>query len=191
MSDDVKQLALLPGQFAWCKDEKSGTLVMYVGPTRLTPTDDDIFMKQNPDKPDELIPVSSIREAVQNFVTIHPGEYAVVHNPVVIASDDYPNGKFGKDKNSLESLDYGKTRVLTKGHFPIWPGQRVELRPVHELFSNQYLVVRVVDAERVDTKAPYYPITLECAGTTKAVVDAQGEGDKPQPIEPTSEGDKP
>ena len=89
---DVKQIALQPGQFAWCRDEKSGSLSLYVGPTRLTPTDDDVFLMQSEDG--ELTPVESIREAVQPFIMIRPGEYAVVHNPVANSTPDRPNGAF-------------------------------------------------------------------------------------------------
>jgi len=172
--EELKQITLQPGQYAWCRDEQKGSLRLYVGPVRLTPTDDDVFLKQDPDDPSRLIPVAFLIEAVQNFITIQSGHYAVIHNPVKQESNDrdYPNGKYGSDKNSLIDLDYGKTRVLTEGFFPIWPGQRVEIRPVHELQSNEYLIARVVDANRVDTNAPFYQLTLDCASTTEAVVDA-------------------
>jgi hypothetical protein len=183
--EDAKQIALQNGQFAWCRNDKDGKLNLYVGPVRLTPTEDDIFLKTDSKNLGKFVPVSYLYEAVQDFVTIHDGEYAIVHNPSINATKDYPNGKYSSDKNSLEALDYGKSRVLTAGHFPVWPGQIVEIRPVHELESNEYLIVRVVDAERVDKEAPFYGVTLDCASIAAAVVDTTEQAPPPK-----SEGEK-
>lgn len=170
-NEETKQAALQNGQFAWCRNDKDGKLLLYVGPYRLTPTDDDVFLKPDPNNPGKFVPVSHVSEAVQEFITVRDGEYAIIYNPAITFTNERPNGSYTPEKNSLEALAYGKSRVLTSGHFPVWPGQIVEIRKVHELESHEYLIVRVVDAERIDTNAQFYDLTLDCAAIAAAVVD--------------------
>ncbi|MCX6745159.1 MAG: hypothetical protein NTX82_06570 [Candidatus Parcubacteria bacterium] len=170
MVAEVRKSPLLLGQFVWVASKKDGTIKLIIGPDPLEVTEDDIPMMPNAQNPWEFGPVE-ITQAVQRFVTLKPHQYAVIHNPVDSDTDtDYPNGKYNKGKNEMKPLKYGTKRVVIAGHFPVWPGQWVEVREIHRLDSKQYITV-VVEKVPVDVKAPYYELTVACADIKKAVVD--------------------
>jgi major vault protein len=117
-----------------------------------------------------LTPVDSPMQAIQDFIQLRPGEYAVVHNPASSFEEDYPNGKYSSGRGDMKDLAKGTKRVITQGHFPVWPGQKVEVRNMHYLSSSQFIMV-AVESDKIDEKAPYYELTVKCARIRKAVVD--------------------
>jgi hypothetical protein len=171
------------GKYVWVLSRKDGKYRVIIGPDPLDASEDDMPIVADAVNPMKMISMNSASEAIQDFITLNTGEYAVVHSPAELSpgsdTDTYPNGNFQNGKNEMKSLQLGKKRVITSGHFPLWPGQRVEIRKMHELSSNQYLMV-VVESTAVDTKAPYYDLTGRCAGIKRAVVDetvgSEGEG---------------
>jgi len=169
-ADSTLKRPLITGQFVWSISKKDGKLKIIVGPDPLEATDDDIFVIPDKENPKKLVPVSHPNEAVQDFVTLKIGEYAVVHSPSESSTPDYPNGNYSSAKNDMKPLKHGQKRVITSGHFLIWPGQSVEIRKLHQLSSSQYLMVVVENAD-IDPNAPYYDVTMKCAGIKKAVVD--------------------
>ncbi len=174
MAVEISKRPLLPGQFAWVVSKKDGKPKVIIGPDPLDVTDDDISVVPDKENPRKMIPVSSATEAIQDFMTLNTGEYAVIHSPAEISQGTdigaFPNGNHSSGRNELKTLKHGQKRVVISGHFPLWPGQSVEMRKIHELSTSQYLMV-VVESEDVDTKAPYYDVTMKCAGIKKAVVD--------------------
>jgi len=169
-ADSVLKKPLITGQFVYSISKKDGKLKITIGPDPLEATDDDIFVIPDKDDPKKMIPVSHPNEAVQDFITLKTGEYAVVHSPSESCLPDYPNGNYQSARNEMKPLKHGSKRIITSGHFPVWPKQSVEIRKIHQLFSSQYLVVVVENAE-IDSTAPYYEVTMKCAGIKKAVVD--------------------
>ena len=167
---EVTKRPLGVGQFVWSMSKKDGKYKILIGPDPLEATDDDIFFISDSEDPKKIVPVGNPGEAIQDFITLKTSEYAVLHSPSETTSDDYPNANHSSGKNDMKPLLRGQKRTITAGHFPLWPGQSVEIRRVHSLSSNQYLMV-VVESDKVDVNAPYYDITVKCAGIKKAVVD--------------------
>jgi len=173
MNEENKR-PLLPEQYLWNVDRKDGKWKMIVGPDGLETTADDLWYVA--DESGDLVPVDSSNEAIQGFVVVEPGAYVVLHNHAESFDEEYPNGRYSDGRNEMKALRYGKKRVITSGHFPLWPGQRVDRRQVHHLSASQFLTVVVED--QVDPDAPYYEITLQCAKITTAVVDETVAGDE-------------
>lgn len=169
-TDPSAKRPLFAGQFAWAISKKSGIYVVIFGPDPMDATDDELFVISSKDDPTKVEPVEHATSSIQDFVTIRPGEYAVIHNPAENFTVDHPNGPYTKGRNEVKALMHGCKRVVTKGYFPIWPGQRVEVRKMHTLSSNQYLMA-VVESEEIDTSAPYYDLTLKCASIKKAIIN--------------------
>ena len=194
---DEEKRPLLSGEFAWTVSRKDGKLSLRIGPDPLELTDDDIPMKPDSTHPGKPIRSASAADAIQQFVVLEPGQYAVVHSPVDVSrrdrEDGYPNGMYSSGRNDMKSLSYGRKMVITAGHFPVWPGQVVEIRPVHHVASDEYIVVQVEGD--VDASAPYYDLTVECAEIKSVVVDdtvategeAQTTEDRGEEKEPTDE----
>ncbi len=171
---------LLSGEYAWSVSKKDGKMRMHIGPDAFELTDDDMLMV--PDPLNTNVPVrlasdddgpANPNRAIQKFVVIQPGQYAVIHSPVdstTPKTTDHPNGSFSSGKNEAKPLHHGHKDVITDGFFPLWPGQSVELRPVHHLDSDDYIVVQV-ESPVVDIDAPYFDITEQCSGIRSVVVD--------------------
>ncbi|MFC1598901.1 hypothetical protein ACFL2U_02775 [Patescibacteria group bacterium] len=192
----MAKLPLLKGEYAHVASKKDGSLKLLCGSDPLQPTDDDIFLVEDAQDPDKFEPVDHdrAREAVKKFITLKPDQYAIIHSPASSYTEEYPNGNWKQGKNDLIGLDYGAKRVVTSGSFPLWPGQSVEIRKVHELDSDQFLMVRV-ESSKIDEDAPYYQKTVECAGIKTAMVDAtvDSEGDVasiPQQESPAKEDEE-
>ena len=167
----------MAGQYLWIASKKDGQLRMLIGPDPLDVSEDDIFLIPDQNNPTKWTPVDQASSAIQEFVTINHDEYAVIYNPVDSADVDKPNGGYQKGKNEMKVLKRGSKRTVTSGYFPVWPGQRVEVRKVHTLSASQYLVA-VVENPNVDEQAPYYSLTIQSAGLKKAVFETAE--DKPE-----------
>ena len=169
---EIEKKPLLTGQYAFAVKKKDGQLCVFIGPDPLTEiTEDDIpLVPVDRESTDELRRASSIYEAIQEFIRIQPDEYVVLHNPSVSFTDDHPNGGYQSKRNDMKDLEMGKKRVITAGHFPLWPRQWIERRKIHHLSANQYLMVEVESTD-IDVSAPYYDLTLKCANIETAVID--------------------
>lgn len=159
---------LLAGWQAWVATKKDGRTRLIVGPDAFDAGEDDAFVVPDSNDPTRLVFVASAQESVRQFTSVRPDEYAVIFNPTEQHEEGYPNGKYTPGKNDMKALVYGTKRVVRSGHFPLWPGQRVEVRKIPTLLANQYLVV-VVESEDVDEQSPFFPITMRCAEMFKDV----------------------
>ncbi len=174
MAAEITKRPLILGQFVWTVSRKNSKFVVYIGPDPLELTEDDIPVMPDRDDPTKIIFVDSLMAAIQNFVSLRPGQYAVVLNPASSATDEYPNAPYSSGRNDMKALVYGQKRVIMSGSFPVWPGQKVEVRNVHILSSSQYLTA-VVESADVDSKAPHYDLTVRCALIKQAVVETKRE----------------
>jgi len=149
-----------------------------------------------------VIDLTQSRSAIREFELVRTGEYFRLHNPHTQYTESYPNGTYNSVRSELSvgALAMGKVRVVSKGTFPLWPGQWVERLEVHRLRSDEYLIAQVEDAEAIDTSAPYFQLTLECARqahaievglstTPQGVVDTVAGGESPVDGESVSNDD--
>lgn len=177
----IPKRPLTSGQFAWAISKKSGHFSVIIGPDPMDATDDELFVVPSRMDPTKVETADSPAGAIQNFVLIKPGEYAVIHNPTESYTDDHPNGPYAKGRGEVKPLKHGTKRVVTSGYFPVWPGQNIEVRELHTLSSNQYLMA-VVESENIDDKAPYFGITMRCASIKKAVIEDKSTSDTETPL---------
>lgn len=168
--DPSMKRPLTSGQFAWAISKKSGVFSVIIGPDPMDATDDELFVVPSRREPTKVEQADSSAAAIQDFILIKPGEYAVIHNPTESFTADHPNGPYTKGRGDVKALKHGTKRVVTTGYFPVWPGQQVEVREIHTLSSNQFLMA-VVESDIVDETAPYYDITVKCATIKKAMVN--------------------
>lgn len=188
-----QDMPLLPRQIVWVVNTKTGIVAPIVGPDSLVSTGDDAFLMPDPQDPFKVVKVESEKEAIQDFITLRPDQYAVIHNPGDGSTIDYPNGPFapGREKARAPELSLGKKRVVVQGCFPRWPEQKIEVRSIHRLSSNEFLVVEVED-ENVDSDAPYFDLLVKCAQITTALVDetvASKDGGDVKKVEVTGSDD--
>src|SRR5262249_60244341 len=122
-------------------------------------------------------------------VMARDGEYVILSNPVLngtVDADHAKNGAFIAGGNKEKELVSGTKRIIPGPcSFPLWPGQSAEVRPAHKLGANQYLLVEVVGD--VEERAPYFPLVIESAGLSGAVIGPGGEAEVapsagPQPL---------
>ena len=161
---------LLPNHLLWTVT-KEGKYNIYVGPMMLDISEDETLLAPNKSNHEELMSVETLQEAIQKFVTIKTGEYAVIHNPAKGSSGINPNSSFTKSgKNSMSELDHGEKKSIISGNFPLWPGQWIEKRPIHKISADEFLMVEIIDRD-VDKTAPYYPLLVQCSEIKNAVLD--------------------
>lgn len=173
MAENKRQL--LSQQYAWTTTKKDGKFATFFGPHQFSLTDENVPFVPDPKDPEKIIEATDHSRAIQDFIVIKPSEYAIVYNPTEQYSEAYPNGQY-KTGQSVEmpELLYGGKRVVVSGSFPLWPYQRVELRKIHELSTDQYLVA-VVESTKVDKEAPFYKLLCKCAAIKTTVVDESVE----------------
>ncbi len=182
-----RKIPVTERQFLWVQDDDKGEVILHVGPTMVSPTAADRvvvddgeggFREDNSGRPQRMIELSD-------------SHYAVLYNPLADKlEDEGPNGRFRPGRNESRSLKNG-TRHMIPGpcSFYLRPGQRVEVRDVHELASNQYLVVKVYG--EVEQSAIYYDITVRSAAITTATAEdvsgasSTSEAEQAEPTELT------
>lgn len=138
-------LVLPPQTFAFVLDSTKGKVSAYVGPYKnsLSNTDQLVVWDEALKR---VTPVSRVDAAIQTFVTAEEGQYIVLTNPA--AGDGSVHPPKGNSTESIE-LDFGRREVVSgPATFPLWPGQSAQVIEGHHLRYNQYLIVRVYDADQ-------------------------------------------
>jgi len=136
-------LVLPVGQYAFVQDTSTtGVVHVHVGPTVVKISGAEQAVNYD-HRQRAILAVDQMYDAVHNAILVEKGQYAILENP---ASDDAPFPIKGSRPSA--ELDMGR-RVVINGpaNFVPWPHQHVELIPGHQLRSNQYLLIRVYDAD--------------------------------------------
>ena len=147
------QLVLAQNQYVNIQDATKGMVHVYAGPFA--------FALSNTDKPvvydnrlDKFIDCS-LHEAIQQSPMVPEGHYLVLENPAFDNTGALIAPKTGKGDGV--ALQVGrKINIPGPATFPLFPGQYAQVIPGHHLRSNQYLVVRVYNAEQANKNAPTY-----------------------------------
>src|SRR3990172_1411311 len=137
-----REIVLAPNEYAYVLDTTKGHINCYVGPnkTSLAQTDQPVVFDPRSKR---FAPVVEIADAIQLFATAPANWYLVLKNPAT--SRAHPNPGVS---NTLAELAVGKkVNVAGPVSFPLWPGQMAKVIEGHRLRSNQYLWVRIYDAE--------------------------------------------
>jgi major vault protein len=168
-SPERSDLVLNPNEFVFVQERSKGVVSVNVGPFRSTMSETDQAVLW--DSTTRRFVRADQQAAVQIFVTANDGQYVVLANPVPGNEPYYP--EVGRSSSAI-SLATGR-RVVRAGplHFPLWPGQVAQVIDGHQLRSNEYLLVRVCNAE--DARAHWAELVVQTA-----------ENNIPTPITPDS-----
>lgn len=136
-----RELVLAPNEFAYILDTTKGLIACYVGPNKTSLAQTDQPVRLNPDT--GRFASVELSQAVTLFVTAPTNAYVVLENP----APDNAHPRVGL-ANALIELEVGR-RINVPGpiSFALWPGQVAQVIEGHRLRSDEYLVVRVHDAE--------------------------------------------
>lgn len=136
------ELVLAPGTYAYVLDKTKGKVSVVVGPYKssLSNTDQlvvwDVATQRYRD-------VQNTDGSQPSFAVAEQGQYIVLTNP----APNLGRPPTGQASDAVE-LEVGR-RVIVQGPaaFPLWPGQSSQTIDGHHLRHNQYVIVRVYDAE--------------------------------------------
>ena len=141
---DVRERDILvaANEFAYVQDLTKGDIVLYVGPTKISLSNTERLVDYRHDR---FLPVRADdpTSGVSPFVRATQGEYIVLENPAKSAE-----ARAIKGSNAAVELLHGRKVVIAgPATFPLWPGQRARVIGGHALREDEYLVVRVYDAD--------------------------------------------
>jgi major vault protein len=144
-----RELVLAPNEYAYVLDTTKGHINCYVGPnkTSLAQTDQPVMFNALTKRFDATAEIS---HAVQLFATAPANWYLVLKNPSLAAQGGLQHPKPGV-ASAMVDLAVGK-KVIVPGPvtFALWPGQMARVIEGHRLQTNQYLVIRVYDAQEAN-----------------------------------------
>jgi len=144
-----RELVLSPNEYAYVLDTTKGHINCYVGPnkTSLAQTDELVIFDERTKRFER---VHEMQRAIQVFATAPTNWYLVVKNPAKTGQRPLP----GVAATAPELAIGTKIVVPGPASFALWPGQMARVIEGHALRSNQYLVVRVYDADRAKDARP-------------------------------------
>jgi major vault protein len=157
------EFVLAPGEYVYTSDQTTGRINAYVGPYKmsLAGTDQPMIFDANTQKYERA---RTVKEAVKNFPYADERAYIVLQNPSKDENEQYP--KIGTSCPQAQ-LHYGrKINVKGPGTYPLWPGQSATVIAGHQLKSNQYLIVKIYNAEEAN-KNWQDSVMESVAGATK------------------------
>jgi major vault protein len=139
---DRNDVILMPRQYAIVKDTTKGNLTVQVGPIKVTVSETDTLMAPDPKNPSRLMEAGNQGSAILPYVDVGESDYVVLSNPAVNGAPPLKP----KTANDMVELQFGR-QVNIPGpiSFPLWPFQVVDVIKGHQLQTNQYLVVRVIN----------------------------------------------
>jgi major vault protein len=146
MAENAREndLVLAPREYSYVCDTNTGNVNVVVGPKKETLTNTDVPMRY--DEKENKFVRCSLRESIRSFPSADEQSYIILKNPVT------KNGSLVAPTegqlNRPEKLESGR-RVNVNGpiNFPLWPGQVAEVLAGHQMRSNQYLIVKVTNAD--------------------------------------------
>lgn len=149
MADDFPknretELVLPPGVYAYVLDQTKGPVSVYCGPYKSSLSQTDSLVTFN-SITKRFDPASNLQSAIQSNVMAPKGYYVVLENP----PKNNKQPELGKSEAmQIDALSIGQTENHPgPWSHPLWPGQVATVIKGHQLRSNQYLVVSIVDDE--------------------------------------------
>lgn len=136
-----RDLVLNPNEFCFVSDTTKGLVNVVVGSYKFSMSNSDKIVRF--DETSKRFVESSITDGIQKFISAPENWYVVLKNP----SKDGRHPQTGTT-NTLPELVVGK-KINIKGPvtFSLFPGQMAKVIQGHTLRSDEYLVVRVYDAQ--------------------------------------------
>jgi major vault protein len=141
-----REIVLPPNTYAFVLDGTKGQVRLHVGPLVVNQTNQDTPVVYDP-KGHTYVPCT-LEQAVRQSVVVPEGFYAVLTNPAKdkTGKNEYPTP--GRLQESPDLLIGQKENVPGPVDFALYPGQTAELRRGHHLRFNEYLRIKVYNAEK-------------------------------------------
>ena len=140
---DRNDVILMPRQYAIVKDTTKGNLIVNVGPIKVTVSETDRLMAPDPKNAGRLIEVGN-QDSSLPYVDVGESDYVVLSNPTKDAASTLKP----RTQNDMVELQFGrKVNIPGPISFPLWPFQAVDVIKGHQLQTNQYLVVKIINDE--------------------------------------------
>ena len=150
MADENRNdLVLNINEYAYVLDMTKGQVSVYVGPNKTSLSNSDRLVQYN--STSKRFEPCDYKSAIKLFCTAPEGWYILLKNPE--ESGKHPTT--GSVSNSPSTIQIGQ-KVNIKGpcSFALYPGQMARTIQGHTLHSNQYLLVRVYDADAANKTLP-------------------------------------
>lgn len=143
-TNQSKELVLPPGTVAFVLDRTKGRVSAAVGPHKSSLSDTDQLVAWDAAH-GRYVNVENTAASQSGFIVARQGEYIILTNPSAAGTSDHP--PIGQTTDTF-ALDVGR-RVIIPGPaaFPLWPGQEAQVLAGHHMRHNQYVLVRVYDAD--------------------------------------------
>jgi major vault protein len=146
------QLILAQNQHAFIQDTNKGTVQVFAGPHSMTLSQTDRPVTY--DRAADVYTPTTMQQAIRQNPLVPEGHYLVLENPAEERDGKLQTPKAGSQANAVELKIGRKINIPGPATFPLWPGQCATPISGHHLRSNQYLVVRVYNAEEANKNVP-------------------------------------
>lgn len=177
-------LVLPNDSYAHVLDETKGHITCYVGPSKTQLAETDKLVVFDPQS--KKYRSTERHEAVKSINVAPEGWYIILKNPAVDRKQPPPSSS---DSIAIDRLDVGrKIHIPGPISFALWPGQMSRVVQGHHLRTNQYLIVRVYDAEAAKENWGETIIQKTSVADT-APVKSEGEGSQSQGTGDEASGD--
>lgn len=139
-----RDLVLNPNEYAYVLDKTKGLISCVVGSYKMSLSTSDALVVFN--EKTKRFEETGFQNAVKTFTSAPENWYVVLKNPAKEGRHPIAGAA-----NTLPELQIGK-KVNIPGNisFALYPGQMAKTIQGHRLHSNQYLLIRVYDAEAVN-----------------------------------------
>jgi hypothetical protein len=137
----ISELCVPKGQYCYTLNQRYGRVEVFVGPHSDQTDGNSAPVVWDPGK-GKLVG-TMLQMALKPAIVVPVGHYAVIRNPY------YVDGKLTWPRPGGKSDDVDLamgTQAVIEGPTSLvpWPGQEVEVQPVHNVLANQYLVVQSI-----------------------------------------------
>jgi major vault protein len=150
MAEPTAQLCLSQKEYAFLQDATKGTVAVCAGPYSFSLSGNDRPVIY--DKTRDVFTYTDVQKAITQNAFVPEGHYLVLENPSVNDKGELKTPTPGS--NSPTQLQIGRKIVIPGPiSLALWPGQYAQVITGHHLRSNQYLVVRVYNADEANKNA--------------------------------------
>lgn len=141
-----RELVLPPGTYAYILDATKGQVRVYTGPKQITQTAQDTPVRYDPKR--HRFVECQLENASEQSPVVPEGFYAVLTNPAKDNHGKHLRPSAGSLEDSPDLSIGEKENIPGPVTFALWPGQTCEVRRGHHIRTNQYLRIKIYNADK-------------------------------------------
>lgn len=141
---DAAEVVLPPDQYVYMQDTGKGSINTFCGPTVVTQqgTLQPVAFDANDGFRSDL----ALGDAVRKKVFCRQNQYVVLYSPAKDPARQHP--PVGERSAEFPELADGQTQIIPDaGSFALWPGQHHQVVDGHNLRTDEFVAVRILDAK--------------------------------------------